>query len=79
MTCPSLNLENGWIRYTSSLLNGGYPVYTEAFIYCNWLHNREGASSVICQNSGNWNPQAPTCNESNEQLHTLLYKYLNTV
>ena len=60
-----LSLENGEITYNTSSLNGDYPLYTVASFSCDEFYSREGSSSAICQNSGNWNPQAPTCNASN--------------
>ena len=66
--CPSLSLENGEAAYNTPALNGGYPFNTQASISCNQYFQREGHSSVTCQNSGNWSEETPTCNASNGNI-----------
>ena len=83
VTCPPLSLDNGQVAYNTPTLNGGYPVDTEASISCNQYHQREGPNSVICQNSGNWSPQMPTCNASKENnisnIKTICFIFLTNL
>ena len=64
--CPHLDLENGWTGYNSPVVDGGYPEYTRVSFSCKSYHQREGAGSATCQNSGNWSHKAPKCIASNE-------------
>ena len=66
ISCPFLSFENGEIQYSTSSLNEGYPLNTVVTFSCDQHYNREGPSSVICQISGNWSQETPTCNASNE-------------
>ena len=68
VTCQSLRIENGEVEYNTSPIIGGYLVETTALFSCNQHYGREGPSSVICEVSGNWNQEAATCHESNENI-----------
>ena len=68
VTCSAITLENGEVTYTTTQVNGAYPLDTEATFSCSSQAKLSGSSSLTCQafeNSGNWNPQIPTCNLSN--------------
>ena len=71
VTCPPLILENGEVAYNTSLLidevfpthpTSGYSVNTMASLSCDKFYHRQESSSVICENSGNWNELTPICN-----------------
>ena len=70
VSCPSLSIPG--LTYNTPLLydqyhaRRGYSVSTKASFPCDERDSREGSSSAICQNSGNWAQQAPICKKSNE-------------
>ena len=74
VTCESLNLANGGISYSELPVNGRYPVDTVASYSCHHGYSLTGLSSRICQTSGNWNNQNPSCNQGN---HSKMYFYTN--
>ena len=63
--CPSLNLTNGEIFYHKSGVDGGYELETVAQIVCHPGYNRSGDLNIVCEISGSWSEQKPTCNQSN--------------
>ena len=74
VTCSAIMLENVEITYTVSEENGRYPLNTVANFSCSSQSIISGSMSTTCQafrNSGNWNPQIPTCNLSNKTLKYL--------
>ena len=71
VTCNSLSLQNGNITYNESRVpNEGpldvYPVDTLASFMCDRGYNPVGPESIICQTSGNWDGQVPTCNQGTQ-------------
>ena len=74
--CPHLSLENGRVEYNKPEFHKfekgepvqGYTVNTMASFLCDTFYqiNLNGSSPVICQNTGNWSGQLPTCDSSNE-------------
>ena len=81
--CPHLSLVDGKVTYNTSFLFTfgelpwtfvpGYRVNTSVSFSCDEYYRREGSSSAICQSSGNWSQQAPTCAASNknENLYSI--------
>ena len=74
-TCPALNLPNGLVEYNSSVVNGQYPVNTEALLICNqgYYHGyyKIGVhNATTCDASGNWKQPLPMCYDSNEFIFT---------
>ena len=64
-------------------MHGRYAPDTRAFFSCNDGYMRTGSLFITCQDSGNWDPEIPTCDEGIEQKHYskiyssiyLLFKY----
>ena len=73
--CGPTSIPNGYVKYNTSMLsehhsyNRGYSVGTMASFFCRNSYRREGPSSAICQGSGMWSEQQPTCIQSNENKH----------
>ena len=68
VTCSAITLENGEVTYTTTQVSAEYPLDTVATFSCSSQSKLSGSSSSTCQafeNTGNWNPQIPTCNLSN--------------
>ena len=66
-----MEIENGEVDYNTHILTSAlrYPVNTVVSFSCDTGYYQEGASSAICQNSGNWSQQAPMClGNENEPL-----------
>ena len=61
-------MDNGQVSYNRSPVNGRYPVGTEVYFSCNPGYSSTGPSSMICESSGNWSLQAPTCMPIGTQL-----------
>ena len=63
--CPQLHLDNGEIRYTEPLVNGGYLEDTRAYFMCNENDgyaldvDTSGQNYTDCQHSGIWS--LPQC------------------
>ena len=62
-SCPALSLENGEVEYDPYPVSGEYPTGTFAVFRCNAEYMRSGRLVSICQDSGSWNPEIPTCVE----------------
>ena len=62
--CPTLSIENGEVEYHPSQDNGEYPTGTVAFFTCEEGYMRSGSVFGTCQDSGTWDSQVPTCEES---------------
>ena len=69
--CPPVNLKNGATEYHPSSLNGQYPTDTLAFFSCDDAFMRNGPLFSTCQNTGNWVPEIPTCDEGIYIIKTL--------
>ena len=66
-SCEELNLENGEIDYSESLMpNGRYPVTARANFTCNYGYNLNGSASSSCLDSLNWSEQIPICDQGND-------------
>ena len=69
-TCAWHSLENGEVDYDKQRVNDErYPIDTVATYTCNTGYSQSGSSSRTCQNSGNWEPALPTCNEGNKKSY----------
>ena len=63
ITCAALNLTNGEVTYNlQPTMTGGYPIDTAASFMCSSGYDLSGSNSSICQTSGNWREEIPTCN-----------------
>uniref|UniRef100_A0A914PJH5 Sushi domain-containing protein n=1 Tax=Panagrolaimus davidi TaxID=227884 RepID=A0A914PJH5_9BILA len=59
--CPTLTATNGQWSYTSSMRTPG----TIGFLNCNTGYAiTNGTSAIVCQRTGRWLPEPPTCNLS---------------
>ena len=67
-SCPPLSLSHGYVGYATDPEDGRYYLDTVATHDCNSGYSREGGRFRTCQSSGNWNGQAPTCNEGKEMF-----------
>ena len=65
-TCPPLNITNGRVEYHPSAVNGALPIDTLAFFTCDEGYIINGFGFSTCQESGNWDPEIPTCDKSME-------------
>ena len=71
--CPPISVVNGQVKYKKSSVNyylfkakGSLPLDTVATMWCNYAFYRSGPSTSICQTSGKWNQQPPTCHHCNK-------------
>ena len=61
VVCEALNLPNGFITYSKSSVEGGYPIDAEVSFSCHNGYHCSGTTSSICKPSGSWSLQTPTC------------------
>ena len=66
VTCLALYLENGELSYNESLANGEYAVDTMVYFTCNYGFENSGTSSAVCQTTGTWDQETPTCIQGTE-------------
>ena len=60
-TCPALNIENGKVRYNTTVADGRYFLYTKATFTCLFGFSVNGSRFTVCQTSRTWNDPTPTC------------------
>ena len=69
VACAHIRLDNGEVNYDGSRVpfafTDKYSVDTVATFSCNPGYSLSGSSSSICQDSGTWDPQPPTCDNEN--------------
>ena len=70
VACTRVRLDNGEVNYRGSIVTfafiNKYHVDTVATFSCDDGYSLTGPSLSICQDSGTWDPQPPTCgNEIN--------------
>ena len=63
VSCPNVHVATGQVEYSSVSVNGRFHVNTVAEIQCPADHSLSGSETVTCQDSGQWNPNVPTCNK----------------
>ena len=73
VACTLLRLDNGEVNYEGSIVSfhfiDKYSVDTMASFSCDDGYSLTGPSSSICQDSGTWDPEIPTCgNEMNQNI-----------
>ena len=73
VACSPLKLPNSVVSYDGSIVSYAftdkYSVDTVATFSCNPGYSLSGSSSSICQDSGTWDPQPPTCgNKMNQNI-----------
>ena len=74
VTCSPLNnITSGEIRYSTPATSGRHPVKTVASFLCEHGYSRNGPISSLCQMSGNWSQESPTCDQSNSNSSIIFY------
>ena len=59
-----LHISKGEVEYSRVPVNGRFHVNTVAEIQCpDADHSLSGSERITCQDSGQWNPNVPTCNK----------------
>ena len=61
VTCTSLTLINGDVSYSTSAVDGRYPVGSTVYFTCSDGYMRNGLDSSTCNITGEWMDELPTC------------------
>ena len=68
ITCPDVQLPNGQVITSNSLVNGRYPISATISFSCDlgYTLNTTGSNpSITCLDTGDWSHPTPRCNVGN--------------